>query len=127
MLFRSTFTLWQVAGGLVWSVGLVLGGYGLGSSVPHVDTYLLPIVAVIVVVSLVPLVLELRRGRGRARAERPGPVGQPTVGQPAVQAGQLGQLGAARAEGHGGPEGQDGHGGQGSHPVRPPATDMEGM
>jgi len=125
-----TFTLWQVVGGTVWSVGLVLGGYALGSSIPHVDTYLLPIVAVIVVVSLVPLVLELRRGRGRARAERPGPVGQPTVGQPAVQAGQLGQLGqpgAARAEGHGGPEGQDGHGGQGSHPVRPPATDMEGM
>ncbi|MEW2520008.1 DedA family protein [Actinacidiphila alni] len=62
-----TFTVWQLAGGAVWTVGLVLGGYGLGSSIPHVDTYLLPIVAVIVVVSLIPLVLEVRRGR-RARA-----------------------------------------------------------
>lgn len=61
-----TFARWQVAGGTVWSAGLVLGGYALGSSVPHVDTYLLPIVAVIVVVSLVPLAREVLRGR-RAR------------------------------------------------------------
>ncbi|MFI0937642.1 DedA family protein [Streptomyces sp. NPDC021020] len=61
-----TFAVWQVAGGTVWSAGLVLGGYALGSSVPHVDTYLLPIVAVIVVVSLVPLAREVLRGR-RAR------------------------------------------------------------
>ena len=29
-----TFTLWQVVGGLVWTVGLVLAGYALGASVP---------------------------------------------------------------------------------------------
>lgn len=58
-----TFTVWQVVGGTVWTVGLVLGGYALGSSIPHVDTYLLPIVALIVVVSLIPLAVELRRGR----------------------------------------------------------------
>jgi membrane-associated protein len=61
-----TFTLWQVIGGTVWSVGLVLGGYGLGSSIPHVDTYLLPIVAVIVAVSLAPLVREVVRSRRKA-------------------------------------------------------------
>ncbi|GAA2791791.1 DedA family protein [Kitasatospora sp. CM 4170] len=58
-----TFTLWQVIGGLVWTFGLVLAGYALGSSVPNVDHYLLPIVAVVVVVSLLPLVLELLRSR----------------------------------------------------------------
>lgn len=63
-----TFTVWQVAGGTVWAIGLVLGGYGLGSSIPHVDTYLLPIVALIVVVSLVPVALEMRRGRSAGRA-----------------------------------------------------------
>ena len=68
-----TFTIWQIAGGTVWTVGLVLGGYGLGSSIPHVDTYLLPIVAVIVVASLMPLVLEMRRGRNRGPA-----AGKPT-------------------------------------------------
>jgi membrane-associated protein len=61
-----TFTVWQAAGGALWSLGLVLGGYALGSSVPHVDTYLLPIVAVIVAVSLAPLVREVLRGRRSA-------------------------------------------------------------
>jgi membrane-associated protein len=58
-----TFTLWQAVGGAVWTVGLVLAGYALGSSVPDVDHYLLPIVAVVVILSLLPLALELRRGR----------------------------------------------------------------
>ncbi|WP_282203315.1 DedA family protein [Kitasatospora fiedleri] len=61
-----TFTLWQVVGGLVWTVGLVLAGYALGSSVPNVDRYLLPIVALVIVVSLLPLALELLRSRRRA-------------------------------------------------------------
>ncbi|WNI20926.1 DedA family protein [Streptomyces sp. ITFR-16] len=62
-----TFALWQAVGGLVWTVGLVLAGYALGASVPDVDRYLLPIVAVIVVVSLVPVGLELARSRRRHR------------------------------------------------------------
>ncbi|MFE2722617.1 DedA family protein [Kitasatospora sp. NPDC059327] len=63
-----TFTLWQVVGGLVWTIGLVMAGYALGSSVPNVDRYLLPIVAVVVVVSLLPLALEIMRSRRQARA-----------------------------------------------------------
>jgi membrane-associated protein len=58
-----TFTVWQAAGGLLWSLGLVLAGYALGSSVPNVDRYLLPMVAVIVALSLVPLVAEVYRSR----------------------------------------------------------------
>ncbi|KOV84104.1 membrane protein [Streptomyces sp. NRRL WC-3618] len=58
-----TFTLWQIAGGLVWSVGLTLAGYALGSSIPNVDRYLLPLVALIVVVSLTPLLAEVYRAR----------------------------------------------------------------
>ncbi|MFI5979993.1 DedA family protein [Streptomyces sp. NPDC051555] len=68
------FTLWQVAGGLVWTLGLVLAGYGLGSSVPDVDRYLLPIVAVIVALSLLPLAIELLRSR-RAVKHRNGSTG----------------------------------------------------
>ncbi|MET7984516.1 MULTISPECIES: DedA family protein [unclassified Streptomyces] len=65
-----TFTVWQVAGGLVWSIGLILGGYALGSSIPNVDRYLLPIVAVIVLVSLAPLAAELYRSRRRSAANK---------------------------------------------------------
>jgi membrane-associated protein len=63
----GTFTLWQVVGGLIWSIGVTLAGYALGSRIPGIDQYLLPIVAVIIVVSLIPVALELRRGRSRGR------------------------------------------------------------
>ncbi|MEV4230467.1 DedA family protein [Streptomyces bobili] len=58
-----TFTLWQAVGGLLWSQSLVLAGYALGSSVPHVEAYLLPFVAAVVALSLLPLLAEVRRAR----------------------------------------------------------------
>lgn len=61
-----TFALWQITGGLVWTVGLVLAGYALGNSVPDVDHYLLPLVGALVAVSLLPLALEMLRSRRRA-------------------------------------------------------------
>ena len=61
-----TFAVWQVIGGLVWSLGVTAAGYVLGNRVPGIDAYLLPIIAVIIVLSLIPVALELRRGlRGR--------------------------------------------------------------
>ncbi|MEU6519987.1 DedA family protein [Streptomyces sp. NPDC046978] len=62
-----TFTLWQVVGGLVWAVGVTLAGYVLGSSIPNVDHYLLPLIALIVIVSLIPLLAEVLRSRRGAR------------------------------------------------------------
>ncbi|KUM95394.1 hypothetical protein AQI88_17365 [Streptomyces cellostaticus] len=62
-----TFTFWQCVGGLLWSQSLVLAGYLLGSSVAHVDTYLLPVVAAIVALSLLPLLTEAHRARRRRR------------------------------------------------------------
>jgi len=59
------FTLWQVVGGVLWSVGITLAGYALGSRIPNVDKYLLPIVALIIVISLIPVALEIRRSRAR--------------------------------------------------------------
>jgi membrane-associated protein len=61
------FTQWQVAGGVVWTVGLVLAGHLLGSQIPGIDKYLLPIIAVIVIVSLIPVGLELLRQRRGSR------------------------------------------------------------
>lgn len=67
------FSLWQVAGGLVWTVGLVLAGYALGSSIPGVDRYLLPVIALIVAVSLLPLAAELIRSRRAAKHRNEAP------------------------------------------------------
>jgi membrane-associated protein len=60
------FTFWQVIGGLLWSLGLTLAGYALGSRIPNVDRYLLPVVALIVVLSLLPVLAEVRRARTAA-------------------------------------------------------------
>lgn len=67
-----TFTVWQIASGLVWSIGVTLAGWGLGSHVHHIDNYILPIVAVIIVVSLLPVALEFRKAH-RARSAPPPP------------------------------------------------------
>jgi membrane-associated protein len=63
----------QVAGGLGWTIGVILAGYWPGSRIPGIDTYLLPIIAVIVLLSLIPVALEIRRVRrgaaGRTRTD----------------------------------------------------------
>jgi membrane-associated protein len=67
----GTFTLWQVIGGLVWSIGLTLAGYALASSIPGVDQNLLPAIAVVVLLSLIPIGLELLRARRADGTARP--------------------------------------------------------
>ena len=62
-----TFTIWQVAGGLVWSAGVTLAGYTLGSAIPGIDSYLLPAIAVIVLLSLIPIGVEVYRTRSAIR------------------------------------------------------------
>jgi membrane-associated protein len=62
------FTRWQVVGGILWPIGLILAGYALGSRISNIDHYLLPIVGVIVAVSLIPVALEIIRSR-RARTQ----------------------------------------------------------
>jgi membrane-associated protein len=64
------FLGWQVIGGVLWSAGVTLAGYALGSHIPSIDRYLLPIIALIVAISLIPLALELRRGRAISQASR---------------------------------------------------------
>ncbi|MBK8022084.1 MAG: VTT domain-containing protein [Chloroflexi bacterium] len=55
------FVTYNMLGGLLWAVGLPVAGYFLGSTIPDVDKYLLPIVIVIVVVSLIPTFLHVMR------------------------------------------------------------------
>lgn len=59
------FFVANVVGALLWSVGVTIAGYVLGKSIPDVDKYLLPIIAVIVAVSFIPVALELRKARSR--------------------------------------------------------------
>jgi membrane-associated protein len=68
---HAVFTRWQLLGGLLWTVGVTTAGYVLGRTIPGIDRYLLPIVALVVLVSLSPIVLEaLRNRRARRAADR---------------------------------------------------------
>jgi membrane-associated protein len=76
----KTFTIAQVLGGLVWTVGVTLAGYWLGNKIPGIDTYLLPIIAVIIILSLIPVALEIRKSRrSRLRTGSGNPSGVVTV------------------------------------------------
>ena len=57
------FTIWNVVSGLIWTISVLLIGYGVGRSVHNIDKYVLPVVAVVIALSLLPVVREVRRAR----------------------------------------------------------------
>src|SRR5262249_52655458 len=59
------YAIANVIGAAIWAVGVTLLGYFLGKSIgaDNIDKYLLPIVAVIIVLSLIPPLIEWRRHR----------------------------------------------------------------
>lgn len=63
----GTFTVWQAAAGIAWSQSLVLAGYALGDTGQRSVQYLVPAVAAVIVLSLLPSAFEWFRGRRTAR------------------------------------------------------------
>ncbi len=57
----TKFLTYNIIGGLLWGAGLSAAGYFLGSRIPHVDRYLLPIVGAIVLISVLPGLLHMRK------------------------------------------------------------------
>jgi membrane-associated protein len=57
------FATFNVIGALLWAVGLSLAGYFLGETIPEdqIDRYLLPIIAAIVLVSVLPTLIHIYR------------------------------------------------------------------
>jgi membrane-associated protein len=60
------FTLWNVVGGLVWTIGLILLGHGLGH-VGFVRKHIEVLVVAVVLLSIVPILFELTRRGVRSR------------------------------------------------------------
>jgi membrane-associated protein len=63
------FVTYNVVGGILWGSGVTTAGYVLGQSIPDIDKWLLPIIGVIVIVSFVPVVLEVLRMRRDGKAD----------------------------------------------------------
>lgn len=55
------FFIWNVVGGIIWTQGVLGAGYLLGSKIgkDKIDTYLLPIIGLIVLVSVMPVLIEI--------------------------------------------------------------------
>lgn len=49
-----TFLFYNVIGGALWTLGLIYGGYFLGSAIPGVDKYLEPMILAVIFISLLP-------------------------------------------------------------------------
>jgi membrane-associated protein len=69
---RASFLVWNVVGGVLWTDGVLLAGYLLAKKIrdlippEKIDTYLLPAILVIVLLSATPIFIELAKGwRGR--------------------------------------------------------------
>lgn len=58
-----TFLSYNIIGGALWSTLLIFLGYGLGTLIPSIDRYLLPIVLLIIILSFLPIVREWVKNR----------------------------------------------------------------
>lgn len=58
-----TFLLFNLIGAFLWAVGITSLGYFLGNAIPNVDHYILPAVAIIVFVSLLPSALHILKDK----------------------------------------------------------------
>lgn len=59
----KTFISYNIFGGLLWCSTMTLAGYFLGTSVPNIDKYVLPIVIGIFVISFIPVIVQFVRAR----------------------------------------------------------------
>lgn len=58
------FAIFNVTGALLWAIGVTLAGYFLGSAIPNVDRYLIPIILLIVAISVAPTAIHVWRESG---------------------------------------------------------------
>jgi membrane-associated protein len=60
------FLSYNVIGGTLWTIGMLSIGYFLGNIIPDVDRYLLPLIALIIFLSLLPALVEYyKHNRGK--------------------------------------------------------------
>lgn len=64
------FLAFNVIGAILWACGMLLIGYFLGSIIPDVDKYLIPVIFIIIFISLIPALLEgYKSHKGRVFAK----------------------------------------------------------
>jgi len=59
----KTFISYNITGGFLWSTGITALGFILGATVPNADSYITPLVVLIIIVSLIPPLSEYMKSR----------------------------------------------------------------
>jgi membrane-associated protein len=87
------FLLWNIVGAILWTDGILLLGYLLAKKITQlipadkIDSYILPVVVLIVLISMIPIFVEVVRGRRESkRAAAAGPGTPASPGAPVGQA-----------------------------------------
>ena len=57
------FLSFNIFGGIFWITSMILLGYFLGNVIPDVDKYLIPIIAIIIFISILPGIFEAYKSR----------------------------------------------------------------
>ncbi len=65
----GVFLRYNIAGAIIWGVSLTVLGYYLGTMIPDIDTYLMPILLVIIAITAGSAVREILKARKEALAE----------------------------------------------------------
>lgn len=60
---RRRFMLYNVVGAFVWGAGVTLLGYFLGSKIPNIETYILPVVLLATIFTFAPPFLHMLKDR----------------------------------------------------------------
>ena len=62
MPYRN-FVVFNILGGALWVFSTILLGFGVGSVIPNIDKYLHLVIAVVIFLSLIPVMLEWYKHR----------------------------------------------------------------
>ncbi len=55
------FLIFNFVGAFLWAIGITALGFFLGKSIPDIDKYLLPAIAIVVLVSLLPTIIHMMK------------------------------------------------------------------
>ena len=65
-MHRRTFTTYNIVGGVAWVTSMTWAGYLLGQTVPNISKHIHVLVIVVIVLSCIPIAVEVYRERRKA-------------------------------------------------------------
>jgi membrane-associated protein len=68
MMPYGRYVAFDICGGILWVSAMILGGYALGHSVPNIAQRIHYVIAVVILVSVSPVIISLLRSRRSATA-----------------------------------------------------------